>query len=129
MGNIYSAQNVAAFFIYELNERKQFVNADALQYLLAEVESLWNEHYGHSTFSEEKANFIENPYIIKEVYETYKEYGQQHIELPAKEWYLEYGQFQLVYRTIGLPAFTAEEKLLMNIIMNKFPKSILKKVS
>lgn len=129
MGNIYSAQNVAAYFIYELNERKQFVNADVLQFLLAEVESVWNERFGHSAFSEEKANFTEKPYIINEVYNTYKEFGQQHLDLPAKEWYLEYGQFQLVYRTIGVPPLTAEEKLLMNLVINKYYKSILKKVS
>lgn len=129
MGNVYSAQNIAAYLIYELNEQNTFINAVALQLLLAEVEIEWNRQYGHSAFSEKIYSISENNYVVKEVYEAYKECEDHHLEVPAKEWFLEYGQFQLVYRTYGVPAFKAQEKIFVHNIINKYRETILKKAS
>jgi len=129
MGNIYSAQNIAAFFIYELNEKEAFINSFSLQRLLAVVDKLWYQTYGHSAFKEETANFSEANYYVKDVFEAYKEFGDQHLSLPAKEWHLEYGQFQLVHRTYAVPAFTNKETLLVNSVVNKFRKMTLNKAS
>lgn len=129
MGNIYSAQNIAAYFIYELNEKGAYINSLSLQRLLAVVDNLWHKTFGHTAFKEETANFPENNYYIKEVFEAYKEFEDQHLALPAKEWHLEYGQFQLVHRTYGVPTFTTKELLLVNSVLNKFRKITLIKAS
>ena len=129
MGNIYSAQNIAAYFIYELNEKGAFINSFSLQRLLAVVDTLWFKTFGHSAFKEETASFIESNYYVKEIFEAYKEFGDQHLTLPAKEWHLEYGQFQLVHRTYGVPVFTTKEMLIVNGVLNKFRKIILNKAS
>jgi len=129
MGNNYSAQNVAAYFIYELNEKGAFINSVSLQHLLAEVDQLWYKVFGHSAYKEETTSFSENGYFVIDVYEAYKEFEDQHLALPAKEWHLEYGQFQLVHRTYGVPAFTTKELLIVNSVMNKYRKFILNKAS
>lgn len=129
MGNIYSAQNIAAYFIYELNEKGAFINAFSLQRILAEVDSLWKKVFGHTAFKEETLLDSKNNYYVKEVFEAYQEFENQHLTIPAKEWHLEYGQFQLVHRTYGVPAFTAKEMLLVNSVMNKYRKITLHKAS
>ncbi len=129
MGNIYSAQNIAAYFIYYLNEQNVFINSVGLQHLLAEVDVKWRNHYGHSAFKENVTSFAANKYVVKEVYDAYEEFEESHLKIPAKEWHLEYGKFQLVYRTYGVPALTADEQLLINNIAKKYREAILKKVS
>ncbi|MFP3919589.1 hypothetical protein U5N28_17450 [Lysinibacillus telephonicus] len=129
MGNIYSAQNIAAYFIYELNEQRVFINSEALQHLLAKVEMDWKSRFGHSAFSENVSSLTTSKYAVKEVYEAYKECGECHLQIPAKEWHLEYGKFQLVHRPYGVPAFTADEQMLINNIIAKYREVILKKVS
>ncbi|SOC10896.1 hypothetical protein SAMN05880501_10653 [Ureibacillus xyleni] len=129
MGNIYSAQNFAAYFIYELNEQRIFINSDAIQHLLADIESLWQKEFGHSAFSENIYSFNQNGYIVKEVKEAYVEYGANHIDVPAKDWELEFGQFQLVYRTYGIPSFTNEEEALVKESISKYKTSLIRKVS
>lgn len=129
MGNIYSAQNISAYFIYELNEQGVFINSEALQHLLAKVDRDWKSRFGHSAFSEKVASLTTSKYVVKEVYDAYKEFGERHLHIPAKEWYLEYGKFQLVHRPYGVPAFTADELMLINNIMVKYRDIILKKVS
>ena len=108
MGNVYSAQNIASYLIYELNEGHVFVNNMSIQNILASVESKWVQTFGHSAFNE----FVyakEEGYIVKEVFEAYEEYGMSHIHLPATEFYLKYGTFQLVERTYAIPNFTQDE--------------------
>ncbi len=129
MGNIYSAQNVAAYFIYGLNEKGAFINSFSLQRLLAEVDSLWQKVFGHTGFKEETSLNSTNNYYVKDVFEAYEESGNDHITIPAKEWHLVYGQFQLVHRTYGVPAFTAKEMLIVNSVMNKYRKITLNKAS
>jgi len=129
MGNIYSAQNIAAYFIYEINEKGAFVNPFSIQHLLAVVDNLWHKTFGHTAFKEETATFSESNYFVKEVFEAYKEFEDQHIALPAKEWHLEYGQFQLVHRTYAVPAFSTKEMLIVNSVLNKYLKITLHKAS
>lgn len=129
MGNVYSAQNIAAYFIYELNDQNVFVNSATLQHLLEKVDLDWRSRFGHSAFSESIVSFATNKYVVKEVFEAYKEFGESHLKMPAKEWYLEYGKFQLIHRTYGVPAFTAEEQLLINNIVTKYREVIFKKAS
>ena len=129
MGNIYSAHNIAAYFIYELNDQHIFVNSDALQHLLADVASVWNKIYGHNAFSEQVNSIAQNGYIVKEVKDAYETYGTNHIEEPAKDWELEFGKFQLVYRPYGVPRFTVEEEKIMKDIINKYKASLIRKVS
>lgn len=129
MGNIYSAQHVASYFIYELNELNTFINPLSLQHLLAEVEAKWQKVYGHNAFTEQTYSFKEDGYVVKEVYDAYQEIGEGHISLPAKEWYLKYGEFQLVYRTYGVPPYTDDELKTMNHIIDKYREIIVKKVS
>lgn len=129
MGNRYSAQNVAAYFIYEFNERNLFINANLLQELLFEVEVKWETLFGHSAFKEEVISIEKNGYAIKEVYEKYKELKDNHIDLPAKDWYLAYGEFQLVYRTYGIPPFTSLEEQIVQDIIETYIEKSLKNVS
>ena len=112
MGNVYSAQNVASYLIYELNESNEFVNCMSIQHLLALVETRWQLAFGHTAFKE-IVHAKEEGYIVKEVFEAYEEYDKNHIELPVKEYYLKYGTFQLVERTYAVPNFTlVEEKII-----------------
>ncbi|TSI06007.1 hypothetical protein [Lysinibacillus sp. BW-2-10] len=129
MGNIYSAQNVAAYFIYELNEQKGFINSQTLQQLLAILDKQWQITYGHSVFLEETFALNQYGYVVREVEVAYKENGNQHIELPAKDWYLEYGQFQLAYRAYGIPPFTKEEERLVKKTIEYYETVHIKKVS
>lgn len=117
MGKQYSAQNVAAYLIYEFNERNLFINADLLQQLLLDVEAEWVSLFGHSAYTEKVVSIEENGYAVKEVYDKYVQLKDEHIELPASEWYLKFGEFQLVQRTYGIPPYTAfEEQVVQNII-------------
>lgn len=120
MANVYSAQNVTSYFIYELNETYQFINAIAVQQLLYQVDQLWMSSFGHSIFSEQTHCLQTFGYYIKEVHEAYAEHGNKHIPLPAREWFLKYGEFQLVYRTYSVPAFTEEEQKIVNEIINRY---------
>lgn len=129
MGNIYSAQNIAAYFIYELNEKKAFINSYSLQRLLAEIDDLWHKYFEHTAFKEETATTLEGSYYVKEVFEAYEEFDNRHLSLPAKEWHLEYGQFQLVLRPYGVPIFTKTELLLIKGVLNKFHKYAVKRAS
>lgn len=120
MANSYSAQNVASYFIYELNETYQFVNAIAIQQLLQQVDQLWNMQFGHSAFTEQTHCVQTTGYYVKEVQEAYAEHGNKHISLPAREWFLKYGEFQLVYRTYSVPAFTEEEQQAIDRIVESY---------
>lgn len=88
MGNVYSAQNVAAYIIYELNDLERFVNAMTIQVILADVEMMWQKVFGHCAFSETTFHLSEVGYVVKEVAEEYKEHGTAHLLEPAKEWFL-----------------------------------------
>ena len=120
MGNVYSAQNITAYFVYELNEVETFINQKAIQNLLAVVDTMWKKTFGHSAFSEETHDFASAGYVVKEVYEAYKEHGGDHIDIPAKEWYLAYGEFQLVHCTYGIPAFTKKEEIIIRKIVDRY---------
>lgn len=119
MGNIYRAQNVTAYLIYELNESHHFVNNMAIQYLLSTVELKWQQTFGHSAF-EEIVYAKEEGYIVKEVFEEYKVHGTNHIALPATEYYLQYGSFQLIERTYAIPNFTQEEIKLVQSALAQY---------
>ena len=119
MGNIYHAQNVTAYLIYELNESHHFVNNMAIQYLLSTVESKWQQTFGHSAF-EEIVYAKEEGYTVKEVFEEYKVHGTDHIALPATEYYLQYGSFQLIERTYAIPNFTQEEIKLVQSALAQY---------
>ncbi|TKI68047.1 hypothetical protein FC756_11735 [Lysinibacillus mangiferihumi] len=119
MGNIYRAQNVTAYLIYELNESHHFVNNMAIQYLLSTVESKWQQTFGHSAF-EEIVYAKEEGYTVKEVFEEYKVHGTDHIALPATEYYLQYGSFQLIERTYAIPNFTQEEIKLVQSALAQY---------
>lgn len=129
MENRYSAQNVAAYFIYEFNENNLFINADILQKLLFDLEVEWKNFFGHSAYLEEVAPIKEKGYAVKEVYEKYVELQDEHIELPAKDWYLKFGEFQLVYRPYGIPPFTEVEEQLAKKVIEIYRKKSFKKVS
>ena len=119
MANTYSAQNVASFFVYELNEAYLFINSISIQQLLQQVDKKWMQLFGHSAYLEKSHCMDTSGYYIKEVYEAYSEYGNKHISLPAREWFLKYGEFQLIYRTYGVPAFTEEEfQIIMEVVDN-----------
>ncbi|AHN20347.1 hypothetical protein FCT18_17660 [Lysinibacillus sphaericus] len=119
MANIYRAQNVTAYLIYELNESHHFVNNMAIQYLLSTVESKWQQTFGHSAF-EEIVYAKEEGYTVKEVFEEYKVHGTDHIALPATEYYLQYGSFQLIERTYAIPNFTQEEIKLVQSALAQY---------
>lgn len=119
MANIYRAQNVTAYLIYELNESHHFVNNMAIQYLLSTVESKWQQTFGHSAF-EETVYAKEEGYTVKEVFEEYKVHGTDHIALPATEYYLQYGSFQLIERTYAIPNFTQEEIKLVKSALAQY---------
>ena len=124
MGNVYSAQHVAAYFIYELNEVHTFVNQISIQHLLGQFNAIWKKAFGHDAFLEETYNLTSAEYIVKEVYDAYKELGTDHILLPAKEWYLKYGEFQLVHRTYGIPPFTQKEEMIARKVLDRYRTSV-----
>ncbi|MEK5230526.1 hypothetical protein MHB42_02005 [Lysinibacillus sp. FSL K6-0232] len=126
MGNIYSAQNIASYFIYELNEGYIFVNNKAMQHLLASVEEKWQQAFGHTAFYEQICA-QEEGYSVKEVYEAYQSYGISHIPLPATEYYLKYGTFQLVERTYAVPNFTEKEVSLVQQVLTQYRYQLLSK--
>ena len=128
MGKGYSAQNIASFLIYELTEKSYKPTKMQLQQLLRIVDLNWMSIFGHSAFHEKKHS-NEN-YYIYEVYQTYEEQFQSdYITEPAREWFLPYGQFQLIYRPFAVPAFSPLEKIVMQKIIQKFFSSVLLKVS
>ncbi|MEQ6357968.1 hypothetical protein ABNX05_25570 [Lysinibacillus sp. M3] len=128
MGNVYSAQNIASYLIYELNEGHVFVNNMSIQNILASVESKWQENFGHSAFKE-IVYVKEEGYTVKEVFEAYEGYGASHISLPATEYYLKYGTFQLVERTYAIPNFTLEEIRLVQQALTQYRYKLLAKAS
>lgn len=117
MGKVYSAQNVTAYIIYELNEIKEFVNACSIQQILADVNAMWHNVFGHAAFSETAHDFHKVGYTVQEVADEYKEHGSAHLLEPAKEWFLKYGEFQLVQRPYAVPNYTAKEEIVMNKIL------------
>lgn len=129
MENRYSAQNVAAYFIYEFNENNLFINREILQKLLLDLEVEWKNFFGHSAYLEEVTSIKEKGYAVKEVHEKYAELQDKHIEHPAKDWYLKFGEFQLVYRPYGIPPFTVVEEQLAKKVVHNYRKKIFKKVS
>ncbi|QBK24664.1 hypothetical protein [Ureibacillus thermophilus] len=129
MSKVYSAQNFAAYIIYELNETNTFVNAKALQHLLEVVKRCWENVFGSNPYREESYSMLTHDYVVKEVYEAYKEFGEQHISKPANEWYLKYGEFQLILRPYAVPAFSKEEEKLMRKILNQYRHVLFKQAS
>lgn len=128
MGNVYKAQNIASYLIYELTEKSYIPTKVQLQQLLRSVDVNWMCIFGHSAYLEEKYPY-EN-YYIYEVYKTYEEqFPTDYITEPAKEWFLPYGHFQLVYRPYAVPAFSPLEKVLMQKIVQKSFSSVLLNVS
>ncbi len=128
MGNVYSAQNIASYLIYELNEGHVFVNNVSIQNILASVERKWQEIFGHSAYKE-FVDAKEESYTIKEVFEAYESYGASHIPLPATEYYLKYGTFQLVERTYAIPNFTQEEVRLVQQALTQYRYKLLANAS
>ena len=124
MGNVYSAQHVAAYFIYELNEVNVFVNQISIQQLLAQIDKMWKKVFGHGAFKEMTYSLASAGYIVKEVYDAYKDSGADHISLPAKEWYLKYGEFQLIHRTYGIPPFTQKEEMIAKKVLGHYRASL-----
>lgn len=120
MGNVYSAQNVAAYVIYELNEAKIFVNATAIQQILADVNTMWQKVFGRCAFSETTHNLTATGFVVKEVEEEYKSFGAAHLLEPAKEWFLKYGEFQLVQRPYAVPNYSFKEEILMKKILTAY---------
>ncbi|MEK4698279.1 hypothetical protein MKX47_01720 [Solibacillus sp. FSL R7-0668] len=120
MGKVYSAQNVAAYIIYELNEEKEFVNACSIQQILADVNAMWHSVFGHHAFSETTHDFLKFGYTVQEVADEYKEHGTAHILEPAKEWFLKYGEFQLVQRPYAVPNFSVKEEIVMHKILTAY---------
>ncbi|MEK4254167.1 MULTISPECIES: hypothetical protein [Ureibacillus] len=125
MKKIYSAQNFAAYIIYELNDMNTFVNAKSLQHLLEIVKKQWESVFGYSPYKEQTYTLLAHGYIVKEVYDAYKELGEQPILEPAKEWFLTYGDFQLIRRPFAVPAFSAEEERLMRKILRNYQTALL----
>ncbi|MFJ7982047.1 hypothetical protein ACIQ1D_17365 [Lysinibacillus xylanilyticus] len=128
MGNVYSAQNIASYLIYELNEGHVFVNNMSIQNILVSVERKWQEIFGHSAYKE-FVDVKEESYTIKEVFEAYESYGASHIPLPATEYYLKYGTFQLVERTYAIPNFTQEEIRLVQQALAQYRYKLLANAS
>ena len=120
MGNVYSAQHVAAYFVYKLNEVNTFVNQISIQHLLGQVNAMWKKAFGHSAFSEITHDVEATGYVVKEVYDAYKDQGTNHLAEPAKEWYLKYGEFQLIHRTYGVPPFTKKEEAMVKKVLDHY---------
>lgn len=122
MENVYSAQNFAAYFIYELNERQTFINQTEIQHLLADVDVMWQKVFGRCAYREATHTFSEG-YYVHEVFEAYKALGEERITEPAKEWYLQYGDFQLILRPFGIPAFTAVEERIVAHVLRRYQQA------
>lgn len=120
MEKAYSAQNVAAYIIYELNNAKVFVNQGAIQQILAEVNVMWQKVFGRCAFIETTHNLVATGFTVKEVAEEYKEHRTAHLLEPAKEWFLKYGDFQLVQRPYAVPNYSAKEEILMKKILEAY---------
>lgn len=120
MGKVYSAQNIAAYIIYELNDAKEFVNACSIQQILADVNVMWQRVFGHDAFSETTHDLEVTGYTVKEVADEYKVHGLAHLLEPAKEWFLKYGEFQLVQRPFAVPNFTAKEAIMLNKVLTAY---------
>ncbi|NLY79536.1 MAG: hypothetical protein GX072_06495 [Lysinibacillus sp.] len=129
MGKVYSAHNIAAYFIYELNETNTFVNAKALQFLLSKVKEQWEKEFGYNPFKEQSFSLTHNGFVVKEVFDAYKENGDAAIVEPAKEWFLQYGDFQLILRPYAIPSFTFEEQQLVQKVLEQYRNTIMKKAS
>lgn len=128
MGNVYCAQNITAYFIYELNESHHFVNNLSIQNLLSTVDMKWQQTFGHSAFNE-IVYVKEEGYIVKEVFEEYKAHGTGHIALPATEYYLQYGSFQLIERTYAVPNFTQQEVELVQSALAQYRERLFLQAS
>ncbi|MFJ7734579.1 hypothetical protein ACIQXF_22270 [Lysinibacillus sp. NPDC097231] len=128
MGNVYNAQNIASYLIYELNEGHVFVNNMSIQNILASVERKWQQIFGHSAYKE-KVYAKEEGYTVKEVFEAYEGYGASHIPLPATEYYLKYGTFQLVERTYAIPDLQLEEIRLIQQAITQYCYQLLTNAS
>lgn len=128
MGNVYSAQNVVSYLIYELNESNEFVNCMSIQHLLATVETRWQQAFGHTAFKE-AVHSKEKGYTVKEVFDAYATHADHHIALPATEIYLKYGTFQLVERTYAVPNFTHVEEKIVQEALAQYRYVQLKKAS
>lgn len=120
MGKVYSAQNVAAYIIYELNDVKEFLSACGIQQILADVNVMWHNVFGHGAFSEATHDLKATGYAVKEVAEEYKEHRTAHILSPAREWFLKYGEFQLVQRPYAVPNYSAKEEIVMNKVLTAY---------
>ena len=128
MGNVYCVQNITAYFIYELNESHHFVNNMSIQNLLSTVDMQWHQTFGHSAFNE-IVYVKEEGYIVKEVFEEYKAHGTDHIALPATEYYLQYGSFQLIERTYAVPNFTEKEVELVQSALAQYRERLFLQAS
>ena len=111
MGNVYSAHNIAAYFIEELNGMNKFINERTLQQLLAETDAMWQKAFGHCAYHEQ-ASPNQNTYIGS-IQREYNHHGQNHIQSPELEWYLPYGSFQLVRRPYEIIEFTSKERIIL----------------
>lgn len=129
MEKVYSAQNIAAFIIYELNDTNTFINAETLQTLLHLVNEKWKSVFGMSPYSEKTYSLHENGYVVKEVFDVYEEFGEKPLTEPAKEWILKYGQFQFIVRPYGIPPFTEREEKLVREVLDQYRLSMLKNAS
>lgn len=129
MGKVYSAQNIAAYLIYELNETNTFINANALQHLLGKINEQWEKVFGNSPYKEQTHSLAINGFVIKEVFDAYKEHGDESILEPAKEWFLKYGDFQLILRPYAIPSFSTIEELLIKDVLAQYRNGILEKAS
>ena len=72
---------------------------------------------------------LKKTFTVKEVFEAYEQYGVSHISLPATEFYLKYGTFQLVERTYAIPNFTEEEISLVQQALAQYRYQLLSKAS
>ena len=128
MGNVYSAQNIASYLIFELKERSFTLTKQQLQSLLRTVDMNWMNIFGNRACQEKPhTNEI---FYIEEVYSTYNEqFKQNQITEPAKEWFLSYGQFQLVYQAYKVPAFSQLEKFVIQQVLENFLQSQLEQAS
>ena len=128
MGNVYSAQNIASYLIFELKEYSYTLTKQQLQSLLQTVDMNWMNIFGNRAYHEKP--HTNEAYYIEEVYITYNEqFKQNEITEPAKEWYLSYGQFQLVYQAYKVPAFSQLEKFIMHQIIESFLQNHLERAS
>ena len=84
--------------------------------------------FGHTAFKE-AVYTKEKAYTVKEVFETYSLHTDNHIALPATEYYLKYGTFQLVERTYAIPNFTQDEEKIVQTALTQYRNVQLIKAS